>query len=216
MKKPVINEADIITLAETKFLNAYDMQYAKGAHYYVASRRNKGDLTAVKSLEEIDCMLPDAVTCYIVLRLKDREPKLLLQYEYRFPIGQFVLCPPAGIIDSEDEDTENALLAAAKREIFEETGIRLKASDKLFVINELVFSTPGFTDECNALVAAEVELDDLSELSHGNAEGTELFGDFVLLTKEDCIRLLKTGRDPGSHHYPLYACAAMSWFALNY
>lgn len=215
MEKPTITKDCVKPLSLTKFLNTYDLEYKEGSHYYIASRRDVDNLTAVKSQEEVDHMVPDAVTCYIIIKLPGEEEKLLLQYEYRFPIGQFVLCPPAGILDPADKESDNPLITAAIREIKEETGITVKDSDNVFVLSELVFSTPGFTDECNGLVVAEINLDDLSSLNHKYAEDTELFGDFVLLSKEDAKKILKTGRDPKGHYYPLYASAAMSYFLLR-
>ncbi len=215
MKEPVITKECAKVLSETKFLNTYDLQYAPGAHYYIATRRNLDNLTAAKNLDEVDKMLPDAVTCYIIIKLPGEEEKLLMQYEYRFPIGQYVLCPPAGILDPKDKESDNPLVTAAKREIKEETGLTVKDTDKIEVINELVFSTPGFTDESNALVVAEIELDDLSSLSHNYCEATELFGEFVLLNKKEAKQLLSTGYDPKGHHYPLYAYAAMAYFVMR-
>ena len=215
MDKPIIKKECVKTLSETKFLNTYDFQYAEGAHYYIATRRKIDDLTALKSQEEVDHLTPDAVTCYIIIKLPGEEEKLLMQYEYRFPIGQYIICPPAGILDPEDKMQKDPLIYAAKREIKEETGIEVKDTDNVFVLNELVFSTPGFTDECNSLVVAEIELNDLSSLNHNYAEATEHFGDFVLLTKEEAKEILKSGRDPQGHYYPLYAYAAMSYFVLR-
>lgn len=215
MDRPKITKECAKTLSETKFLNTYDLQYAPGAHYYIATRRGLDNLTAAKSMEEIDNMLPDAVTCYIIIKLPGEEEKLLMQYEYRFPIGQYVMCPPAGILDPADKESNQPLITAAKREIKEETGITVKDTDKLYVINDLVFSTPGFTDECNGLVVAEIELNDLSSLSHAYCEATEVFGDFVLLSKAEAKALLKSGRDTKGHFYPLYAYAAMSYFVLR-
>ncbi len=216
MKAPVLKKEQVTALAETKFLNTYDINYAEGRHYYVSTRRNVDTMTAVKSMEEVDTMLPDAVTCYIIIHSSGKEDRLLMQYEYRFPIGQYVMCPPAGILDPADKADDNPLIVAARREIFEETGIKLSEKDELYVINDLVFSTPGFTDECNALVCAEVYLDDPEAvLNHDAAEETEYFGDFVLLTKDECKALLKSGRDPQGHRYPLYAYAAMAFFALR-
>ncbi|MDO5441065.1 MAG: NUDIX hydrolase [Bacillota bacterium] len=215
MEKPIITKECAKALSETKFLNTYDLQYAEGAHYYIATRRNVDNLTATKSIEEQDHMLPDAVTCFIIIKQKGEEDCLLLQYEYRFPIGQYVLCPPAGIIDAADCEGGNPLITATIREIKEETGLDVKDTDKIYVLNDLLFSTPGFTDECNALVVAEIELDDLSQLSHEYAEATELFGDFLLVTKKDAKNILKRGRDPKGHHIPLYAYAALSYFVLK-
>ena len=73
--------------------------------------------------EEFKKMLPDAVSCVVVLKQKGKEDRLLLNYEYRYPAGRFLLSVPAGLLDPEDKDCEDPLITAAKREIKEETGL---------------------------------------------------------------------------------------------
>ena len=62
-----ITEEQVKSLYETRFIKVFDLQYAEGKHYYDATRRNKEDLVAIKSEEEFKNMLPDAVTCIVVL-----------------------------------------------------------------------------------------------------------------------------------------------------
>ena len=64
-----INKEKIETLYESRFLKCFDLQYAEGKHYYVASRRGKEDLVAGKADDEFRSMLPDAVTIAVVLHL---------------------------------------------------------------------------------------------------------------------------------------------------
>lgn len=182
-KKPDITKECVETLLDTRFIKVYDLQYAEGKHYYDATRRGKDDLVAVKSDEEFKKMMPDAVTCAVILvdgqqGKKDRaedgcgaesagafEPKLLLSREFRYPTGRFLLSPPAGLIDPEDKEgyekglpIDDALISTAKREISEETGLTVGDEDRIFVINQCLFSTPGMTDESNALVCAIIDV----------------------------------------------------------
>lgn len=210
--KPIIRKENVVSLFESRFIKVFDLQYEEGKHYYDASRRPLDKLMAIKSDEEFCTALPDAVTCVVILEVNGEEPKLLLTREYRYPTGQFLLSPPAGLLDKEDEEQPDPMLSAAKREIEEETGIVLKDSDALFVINPLLFSSPGMTDESNALVCAVAHLDDLSCLSQQGAVGSECFDGFVLLTAEEAKETLKAGRDKEGCYYSVYTWSALMYF----
>ena len=217
--KPEITSEKVKPLLETKFLNVYDLQYEEGKHYFDASRRKKEDLMAVKSKEEFKVALPDAVTCVVVLKGLS-EPLLLLSKEYRYPAGQFLLSPPAGLLDAEDlklaQNSQGlALLSAARREIWEETGISIKEGDTLKVINPLLFSTPGMTDESNGFVLAVVHLDSLDKLTQDGAVGSECFDGFCLLTKSQALDILKNGRDMDGLYYSVYTWAALMYFVTD-
>ena len=188
MDTPDFSKENIKPLFESKFIRVFDLQYAEGKHYYDATRRTADDLVAAKTTEEFKKMLADAVTCIVVLNIKDSEPKLLLSHEFRYPTGQFLLSPPAGLIDKEDAD----LITTATRELKEETGIVFGDNDTAKVISPLLFSTPGMTDESNALVLLSINRDALPELNTDGAVGSECFNGFSLLTKEEALQL---GRD---------------------
>ena len=222
--EPKITKECIGTLVENKFIKVYDLQYKEGAHYFEATRRYSDNLVAIKSEEEFKSMLPDAVTCVVIINDSD-EPKLLMQKEYRYPAGRFLTSPPAGLIDDADKDNADkdntdkdnadknneALFTAARREIFEETGLVLGDGDKMFVINPLLFSTPGMTDESNALVCALLNNHSMSELTQAGAEGSEVIADFELLTEKDARRMIKEGVDDCGHFYSVY-----TWMSLMY
>lgn len=207
---------DVKELFQSRFIHVYDLQYAEGKHYYDASRRAADNLAATKTEEEFRQMLPDAVSCFVILRTETEGDRLLLSYEYRYPAGHYLLSVPAGLIDPEDaaleEEGENPVLKAARREIHEETNLTIRDHDRLEVVNPLVFSTPGMTDESNALVLAVLHVDDLTVLSHKGAVGSEKFGQFALLSREDAERILKNGVDDEGHFYPLYTWAALMYF----
>lgn len=211
-----INEEDVKILFDSPYVRVADLQYAPGKHYYDATRRETKDLVAVKTDQEFREMLPDAVSCFVILELPGEEPRLLLSREYRYPTGRFMLSVPAGLIDEEDreKETEAAVLAATAREIQEETGltVRKERGDSIAIVNPLVFSTPGLTDESNALVCAVLRPENLDELSQEGAVGSELFDGVRLLTREMAMETLRSGRDDQGNFYPLYTWAALLYF----
>ncbi len=213
--KPEIKKENIKPLFESRFIKVFDLQYEEGKHYFDATRRPLENLMAVKSTEEFKAALPDAVTCVVILNIAGEEPKLLLDYEYRYPAGQFLLSPPAGLVDAEDADSAEPLLTTARREIEEETGLVLTENDKLFTINPLLFSTPGMTDESNALVCAVINLENTSALTQQGALGSECFDGFELLTKEEAKKILLNGRDNNGIFYSVFTWAALMYFVSD-
>ena len=210
--KPEIKKENVETLLETRFIKVFDLQYAPGKHYYDATRRELEDIIAIKSDEEFKSMLPDAVTCFLILCSEKNGPRLYMQYEYRYPTGQFLLSPPAGLIDPEDRERPDALKVTAIREIFEETGVTVKDTDSIFEVSPMVFSSPGFTDECNALICAVVYSEDEKELSQKGAQGSERFEGYELLSVDDARRVLSEGRDANGNFYSVYTWAALIYF----
>ncbi len=210
--KPIIRKENVKTMFESKFIHVFDLQYEEGKHYFDATRRPLDKLMAIKSDEEFRTALPDAVTCFVILKIKGDEPKLLLAREYRYPAGQFLTSPPAGLLDPEDENAKDPILATARREIQEETGIILSENDSLYTINPLLFSTPGMSDESNALACAIVNLEDTSCLTQEGAEGQELFNGFILLSKAEAKEMLTSGRDSEGNFYSMYTWASLMYF----
>lgn len=210
--KPTIKKENVKPLFESEFIRVYDLQYEEGKHYFNATRRSLDNLAAIKSDEEFRAMLPDAVTCAVIICMEGRLPRLLLSKEYRYPTGQFLLSPPAGLLDPEDACGENPVLAAARREIREETGIILTEKDSLSVVNPLLFSTPGMTDESNALVCAVVNLTSSFHLSHDGAQGSECFEDFQLVSVKEAKDIIRTGVDNQGISYSVYTWAVLMYF----
>ena len=206
----------IETLYETRFLKCYDLQYEEGRHYYEVSRREKKDLVAARTEEEVREMLPDAVTIAVVLHLPGGETRLLMTYEYRYPVGQFLLSPIAGLLDPEDKDCADPLVTAAIREIKEESGLDVTESDRVYVLNPCAFTTPGMTDESNAFLCAEITLDSLEGLNQKGAVGTEMFNGYELLDKERARKIFMDGRDEHGNFYSLPAWMVLSIFLTRF
>ncbi len=209
MKGPIIRENQVETLLDKRFIRVFDLQYAEGKHYFDATRRTAEDLVAIKTEEEFKNMAPDAVTCIVIL--DGEEPKLLLSYEYRYPAGRFLLSPPAGLIDAGED-----LHRTGARELHEEAGIHVKENDRVFTISPFLFSTPGMTDESNALVGIVIAPENTDaacrELSQAGAEGTELFDGFRMVNREEAEKLFADGRDENGHYYSVYTWCALMYF----
>ncbi len=202
-------------LFDSPFIRVADLQYAPGKHYYNASRRTFEDMVAVKTDQEFKTMLPDAVSCIVILNMPGEEPRMLLSYEYRYPAGHFLLSLPAGLIDAEDKEHKDPLVTTAVREIKEETGLCVEAADRVTVVNPLLFSTPGMTDESNAFVCAVLHPKDLSGLSQEGAVGSELFDGFRLVTRVEALKILREGRDDAGNYYPLITWAGLMYFVSD-
>ncbi len=76
----------------------------------------------------------------VVLAVDDtgREPRVLLEWQYRYAAGDYLWELPAGSIDGEESS-----LAAGKRELREETGYSAKSWRKALFF----YPSPGFVDE---------------------------------------------------------------------
>lgn len=236
----------ITSLFESKFIKVFDLQYQEGRHYYNATRRAEKDLVATKSTEEFKKMLPDAVSCVVIWNPSDddeksgHEPCLLMNREFRYPTGQYLLSVPAGLIDREDVETisgykaqidmdnnnadsnawtieknNSILIKTAMRELHEETGIVITEADEVSVINPCLFSTPGMTDESNALVKIVLNRDSLNGMSQEGAVGGELFDGFDLLTKAQAKKILEDGVDEHGIYYSVYTWAALTYFVAD-
>ena len=216
MTGPIITLDKVQEILDKKFIRVFDLQYAEGAHYFDATRRAKEDIVAIKSEEEFKTMLPDAVSCVVIVLLPGKEPQLLLSYEYRYPTGRFLLSVPAGLLDPEDKDEAEPIVTTAIREIHEETGIVVDTRrDTVEAINPFLFSTPGMTDESNALVKVVLHLDNLDQLDQTGAVGQEFFDGFCFVNKEKALELLKNGVDDKGHFYSVYTWAALMYFVSD-
>lgn len=212
-KKPSIKKENVSAQFDSRFIKIFGMEYVEGRQYMNATRRDIDNLVALKDEKEFREMLPDAVSSIVILN--GAEPKLLLTYEFRYPTGQYLLSVPAGLVDKADEAKANPVFATAKRELQEETNIDLSDEDKFEIVNPLLFSTPGMTDESNALVSIVIADESRLCLSQEGAEGTECFDGFVTLTKQDAMRIFKQGKDDNGIFYSVYTWAALMYFVSD-
>ena len=74
-----------------------------------------------------------------------KHPRVLLEYQYRYAAGQFLWELPAGRVDEGESE-----LAAAKRELIEETGYRAEKWE----LAVKYYASPGFMDETMAIYLA--------------------------------------------------------------
>ena len=183
------------TLLDTPFLKVFDLKPAPGQHYYEATRRSRECMAAGMSDAEFAGMTPDAVSCCVIWHEEGETPRIVLNREYRYPLGRTVISVPAGLIDPEDAGSgrETAVFTAAKRELYEETGIAMTDRDRIRMVNPCLFSSPGLTDESNAMVRIDLTGHRKEELTQGHAEGTEKFEGFVLADAGEARKILREG-----------------------
>ena len=104
---------------------------------------------------------------------------------------------------------------AAVREIREETGLTVKETDSIQILNPCAFSTPGMTDESNAFLCAEITLDNLDDLNQNGAEGSERFDGFELLDRKRAEEIFRSGRDEHGNTFSLATWMVLSIFLMT-
>lgn len=213
MNKPELTNEKVENVFDTRFLKVFGLEYIEGRQYMTATRRTREELVALKKGKAFEEMLPDAVSCVVILN--GQEPRLLLTYEFRYPLGQYILSVPAGLIDPDDKEKAEPIIETAIRELKEEANIELGDKDRIEIINPVLFSTPGMTDESNALVCVVIDESNQQNLNHDGCEGTELFEDFEMLTKDEALRILKQGRDDKGIYYSMYTWAGLMYFVSD-
>ncbi|MBQ9157650.1 MAG: NUDIX hydrolase [Eubacterium sp.] len=192
------------TLFSSPFLNLYDYRNDVTGHYYVASRNKEEDLLALKPYEEAVKTGSEAVSCIVIFVDKCKEAYLMLFEEYRYPVGQYVLAIPSGLTEENESPIE-----AAKRELYEETGIRDQEIISVKEVSVPLFTTPGITDERCTFVCLLV--DGLPrQLDHDHASESELFRREKYISEEDAYKMLESV-DMGTDF-----CSVVSWCALMY
>lgn len=170
----------IKALAKTKFLSLYDLEYInkKGniRHWTVSSRKTEealcGKIFEGKE-EKIDAVV-------IVAFHKDLN-KLVLVRQYRVPINDYIYELPAGLIDG-DED----VFTAVRRELKEETGLKLVSIDDSKSMIP-VYPSGGMSDESMALIYCLCEGEPSDEYLEED-EDIEV----VLVSEEEGSKLLNS------------------------
>ncbi|MCQ2533204.1 MAG: NUDIX hydrolase [Clostridia bacterium] len=148
----------------------YETELGNKKTYEMISRRD------LESFEDLTNSHSEAV----VLIIHDAEnSKVLLSKEYRMAVGGFVYNFPAGLIDPGE-----SLEVAAKRELWEETGLNLTSIKDIW---PEAYSAVGFANEKSQVIVGTAEGDfkpstsDLEEIEAG------------WYTKSDVLELMKEG-----------------------
>lgn len=136
---------EIVQLASSKYLNMYKLKLInrKGnpKDYFMVSRRKE---------ENLICKTHNHNTCDGVMILPiTEENEVVILKQYRPAIGDYLYELPAGMVDPGENIEE-----AAKRELFEETGLKAKSFE---MILKPSYTSVGITDETTAVVKMVVE-----------------------------------------------------------
>ena len=164
---------DIIPGQKGKFISRYDLVYetANGRRkvYEMISRRDQ-----IASPEELNKLDPQAV----IIIVYDDEGRILLNHEFRMAPGGWLYNFPAGLIDEGETAQE-----AAKRELWEETGLNL---DEITDIIGRSYSAIGFSDESTLTVIGKAS----GNFAQSSSDEEEIEAGWY--TKEEVRALLKT------------------------
>ena len=165
---------DIEQLQDTKYLNMYKLKLINKVgnikEYFMVSRRKK---------DKLSCELKNDLQCdgVMVLPLTE-EGEVVLLKQYRPAIDDYLYELPAGIVDPGESIEE-----AARREVFEETGLTCKSYE---LILKPSYSSVGISDETTAVAKMIVE----GEISRDNLEENEEI-EVVKIKKEDIKEFVK-------------------------
>lgn len=159
---------------EGRFITRYDVDYvtAEGnpKTYEMISRDGN-----IQTLEDLQNKTPNAV----VMILTDESGEcILVNREYRMAMAQWIYNFPAGLIDSGESPEESA-----KRELWEETGLRIVRIDDIL---DNSYSAIGFSNERNVCVFGVAE----GEFRKSTSDAEEIAPGWY--TKEEIKQLLRT------------------------
>ena len=165
---------DITKVSEGRFITRYDVRYktASGSikNYEMISRDK--DITSFEKLRE-----HKAQAVVLIMHSRDGE-KILINKEFRMAVGDYAYNFPAGLID-EGETSEQA----AKRELWEETGLELVEVKDVMPIS---YSGVGLTNEQSKVIVGVAE----GEFSPSTSDEEEIEASWY--SKEEMRELLKS------------------------
>ena len=126
-------------LTNEKWLNLFATTYHHGdrtGRWVFASRKPGDDPYKIADR----C---DAVLIVAILHEMGQPPRLVVEKEFRVPVGDYVIGLPAGLLDP-GEGVEETV----RRELREETGFEVTAVKR---VTPPLYSTSGMTDEAAAM-----------------------------------------------------------------
>ncbi|MGN0160965.1 MAG: NUDIX hydrolase [Lachnospiraceae bacterium] len=163
-------------LDEGKFITRYNLTYEtvdqREKVYEMISRRKD-----LKDLEMLHGNDPDAV---VIIVTDESGEKILVDKEFRLAVGDWVYNFPAGLIDPGETPQE-----AAKRELWEETGLELYE-----IMDEIgpSYSAVGFSNEINVCIVGKAR----GEFRPSHSTVEEITPGWY--TREEMRELLKNNR----------------------
>ena len=159
---------------EGRFITRYDVDYvtAEGnpKTYEMISRDGN-----IQTLEDLQNKTPNAV---VMILTDESGERILVNREYRMAMAQWIYNFPAGLIDPGESAEESA-----KRELWEETGLRLMRIDDVL---DNSYSAVGFSNERNVCVFGVAE----GEFHKSTSDAEEITPGWY--TKEEIKQLLRT------------------------
>ena len=157
-----------------RFITRYDVDYVtsegRTKTYEIVSRNPD-----IRTLEELQNRTPDSV---VMILTDERGERILVSREYRMAMAQWIYNFPAGLIDPGETPEESA-----RRELWEETGLRLVRIDDML---DNSYSAVGFSNERNVCVFGVAE----GEFRGSTSDMEEIVPGWY--TKAEIKRLLRT------------------------
>lgn len=171
---------EITSLVETKFISLYNVKYLnksnKEKNWTVASRKKKEVLEGIYLENK-----KDKVDAVIICAYHKDSKKIVIIKEFRVPINKYIYELPAGLVDSDDGNFEEAVI----RELKEETGLDVVQIKKNLSCDQ-VYLSPGMTDESAAFVYCICEGDVSCEFLEDD-EDIET----ILVSQEEAKEIIK-------------------------
>lgn len=159
---------------EGKFITRYDVDYLTSEgnlKVYEMISRNKN----IRTLEDLQNKKPDSI---VMILTDESNEHILVSREYRMAMAQWIYNFPAGLIDPGESPED-----AAKRELWEETGLQLV---KIHDILDNSYSAIGFSNERNVCIFGTAA----GEFRKSTSDAEEIVPGWY--TKEEIRQLLRT------------------------